>query len=77
MKNRGDSIIANNTHNQKRIVQKMPATFDTKRIYELPVLKHNIAAVQLIFQTVFQESLSDSFLQKAIDHNKSLTKLSM
>lgn len=55
----------------------MPATFDSKRIYELPVLKHNIAAVQLIFQTVFQESLSDSFLQKAIDHNKSLTKLSM
>lgn len=77
MKNRGNSMIMSDCLIQKRIVQRMPATFDTKRIYELPVLKHNIAAVQLIFQTVFQESLSDSFLQKAIDHNKLLTKLSM
>ena len=55
----------------------MSAIFDPKRIYELPVLKHNIAAVQLIFESVFHETLSDVFLQKAVDHNKSLTKLSM
>ena len=75
-RNRGKEAILILTYIQG-IEQRMPHKFDSKRIYELPVLKHNIAAVQLIFQNVFQESLSEAFLQKAVEHNKLLTKLSM
>lgn len=54
----------------------MPRQFDTKRIYELPIMKHNIAAVKLIFSNALGEELSDEFLQKAIDHSTLLAKLS-
>ena len=56
---------------------EMSLKFDTKRIYELPVLRHNTAAVKLIYENVFHETLSDSFLQKMIEHNTLLTKLSI
>ena len=54
----------------------MPRQFDTSRIYELPMLKHNIAAVKLIYNNTLGGELSDPFTQKAIEHNKSLSKLS-
>ena len=54
----------------------MPRQFDTKRIYELPIMKHNIAAVKLIYSNALGEELSDEFLQKAIDHSTLLAKLS-
>ena len=50
--------------------------FDTKRIYELPILRHNTEAVKLIYQNALGEELSESFLKKAIDHSKLLAKLS-
>ena len=56
---------------------EMSLKFDTKRIYELPVLRHNTAAVKLIYENVFHETLSDSFLHKMTEHNTLLTKLSM
>lgn len=54
----------------------MPRPFNTTRIYELPVLKHNIAAIKLIYNNTIGEDLSEAFLQKAIEHNKALSKLS-
>ena len=56
--------------------EEMPRQFDTSRIYELPMLKHNIAAVELIYSSTLGGELSESFTQKAIEHNKSLSKLS-
>ena len=53
----------------------MPAKFDTKRIYELPILRHNTAAVKLIYQNALSEELSEAFLKKAIEHNRMLAKL--
>lgn len=50
--------------------------FDTKRIYELPILRHNTAAIKLIYENALGEELSESFLKKAVDHNKLLAKLS-
>ena len=54
----------------------MPRQFDTSRIYQLPMLKHNIAAVKLIYSNTLEGELSESFTQKAIEHNKALSKLS-
>ena len=59
--NCGNQSILKDETNYKGIVQRMSAIFDPKRIYELPALKHNIAAVQLIFESVFHETLSDLF----------------
>lgn len=55
----------------------MSSKFDTKRIYELPIMNHNIGAIKLIYNTVLSEELSDTFLQKAVEHNKLLSKLSI
>ena len=54
----------------------MPRHFDTTRIYELPILKHNIAAIKLIYSSTLGGELSETFVQKAIEHNKALSKLS-
>ena len=54
----------------------MPKKFDTSRIYELPILKHNTAAVKLIFANATDSELSDEFLTKATTHNTLLAKLS-
>lgn len=54
----------------------MPKKFDTSRIYELPVLRHNTTAINLIYKSVVGDELSPEFLKKAIDHSTLLTKLS-
>lgn len=54
----------------------MPKKFDTSRIYELPILRHNTAAVKLIFANATDSELSDEFLTKATTHNTLLAKLS-
>lgn len=63
-------------YNQAKKYQNMPRKFDTTRIYELPVLRHNTAAINLIYQSVMGHELSQEFLKKAIDHNTRLAKLS-
>ena len=55
----------------------MPKKFDTSRIYELPILRHNVEAIRLIHENATGVSLSDEFLQKAVEHNTLLGKLSM
>ena len=54
----------------------MPKKFNTSRIYELPILRHNTAAVKLIFANATDSELSDEFLTKATTHNPLLAKLS-
>lgn len=56
---------------------QMPKKFDTSRIYELPILRHNVEAIRLIHENATGVSLSDEFLQKAVEHNMLLGKLSM
>ena len=53
----------------------MPKKFDTSRIYELPILRHNVEAIRLIHENATGASLSDEFLQKAVEHNTLLGKL--
>jgi len=54
----------------------MPKKFNTSRIYELPILRHNTAAVKLIFANATDSELSEEFLTKATTHNPLLAKLS-
>lgn len=39
-------------------------------------MRHNTAAVKLIYQNALDEELSEAFLKKAIEHNRMLAKLS-
>ena len=56
---------------------RMPNKFDTTRIYELPILRHNVEAIRLIHENATGVTLSDEFLQKAVEHNTLLGKLSL